>query len=61
MIGLFGKHLVGRFGLVLALFALMVAAVAWRIIDLHVFEQDFLQHQGDARSVRHIPSRRTAA
>lgn len=55
MIGLFGKHLVGRFGLVLALFALMVAAVAWRIIDLHVFEQDFLQHQGDARSVRHIP------
>lgn len=55
MIMLPGKEIPGRFLLVLALFVCMVAAVVWRIVDLHVFEQDFLQHQGDARSVRHIP------
>ena len=45
----------GRFGFVLILLALMVGALAWRIVDLHVFDHDFLQGQGDARSVRHIP------
>jgi len=44
-----------RFRLVLALLALMVAAIAWRIVDLHVFDHDFLKEQGDARSLRHIP------
>jgi len=43
-----------RFRLVLALLGLMVAAIAIRIVDLHVFDHDFLQGQGDARSVRHI-------
>ncbi|CAN7287695.1 penicillin-binding transpeptidase domain-containing protein [Pseudomonas solani] len=44
-----------RFRVVLALLALMVAAISWRIVDLHVIDRDFLKGQGDARSVRHIP------
>lgn len=44
-----------RFRLVLGLLALMVGAIAWRIIDLQVVDRAFLKGQGDARSVRHIP------
>lgn len=44
-----------RFRIVLALLALMIGALAWRIVDLQVIDQGFLQNQGDARSVRHIP------
>ncbi len=44
-----------RFRVVLALLAAMVGAIAWRIIDLHVVDHDFLKGQGDARSVRHVP------
>ena len=44
-----------RFRLVLAVLGLMVAAISWRIVDLHVIDRDFLQDQGDARSVRHLP------
>ncbi|MDD5442332.1 MAG: penicillin-binding protein 2, partial [Pseudomonas fluorescens] len=44
-----------RFRLMLGLLALMVAAIAWRIIDLQVVDRDFLIGQGDARSLRHIP------
>ncbi|MDX5372230.1 MAG: penicillin-binding protein 2 [Pseudomonadaceae bacterium] len=55
MIGLEGALYPWRFRLVLVLLALMVGAIAWRIVDLHVIDQDFLQAHGDARSVRHIP------
>ncbi|MBD9457282.1 penicillin-binding protein 2 [Pseudomonas sp. PDM05] len=44
-----------RFRLMLGLLALMVGAIAWRIIDLQVIDRDFLIGQGDARSLRHIP------
>ncbi|WP_312450321.1 peptidoglycan D,D-transpeptidase FtsI family protein [Stutzerimonas nitrititolerans] len=44
-----------RFRIVLALLALMVGAIAWRIVDLQVLDQEFLKGQGDARSVRHVP------
>ena len=44
-----------RFRLVLLLLALMVAVIAGRIFELHVFDHDFLKAHGDARSVRHIP------
>ena len=44
-----------RFRLVLVLLVGMAGALAWRIVDLHVFDHDFLKEQGDARSVRHIP------
>ncbi|MES2820629.1 MAG: penicillin-binding protein 2 [Pseudomonadota bacterium] len=43
-----------RMRLVLILLVGMVGAIAWRIIDLQVFDHDFLQGQGDARSMRHI-------
>ncbi|WP_252274631.1 peptidoglycan D,D-transpeptidase FtsI family protein [Pseudomonas subflava] len=55
MIGLEGALYPWRFRLVLGLLALMVGAIAWRIVDLHVIDHDFLQAHGDARSVRHIP------
>ena len=44
-----------RFRLVLGLLGIMVAAIAWRIVDLQVIDHDFLKGQGDARSLRHIP------
>lgn len=44
-----------RFQLVLGLLAIMVGAICWRIVNLQVFDHDFLQAHGDARSVRHIP------
>ncbi len=44
-----------RFRIVLALLALLVGTIAWRIVDLQVMNQGFLKEQGDARSVRHIP------
>ncbi|XKV51184.1 penicillin-binding protein 2 [Pseudomonas sp. nanlin1] len=43
-----------RFRLMLALLALMVGAIAWRIFALQVVDRDFLIGQGDARSMRHI-------
>jgi cell division protein FtsI (penicillin-binding protein 3) len=55
MMGLEGALYPWRFRLVLLLLALMVGAIAWRIVDLQVFDQSFLQAHGDARSVRHIP------
>ncbi|MBV2134408.1 penicillin-binding protein 2 [Pseudomonas sp. MAP12] len=44
-----------RFRLVIVLLLGMVAVISWRIVDLHVFDHDFLKAHGDARSVRHIP------
>jgi cell division protein FtsI (penicillin-binding protein 3) len=55
MIRLEGALYPWRFRLVLLLLAVMVGAIAWRIVDLQVFDQSFLQAHGDARSVRHIP------
>ncbi|BBP81580.1 peptidoglycan D,D-transpeptidase FtsI [Pseudomonas sp. No.21] len=55
MINLEGALYPWRFRVVLVLLALMVAAISWRIVDLHVIDRDFLKGQGDARSVRHIP------
>lgn len=42
----------GRRRFVLALFACAFGALAWRAVDLQVFNQDFLQNQGDARHLR---------
>ncbi|WP_417705739.1 peptidoglycan D,D-transpeptidase FtsI family protein [Pseudomonas sp.] len=55
MIGLEGALYPWRFRLVLVLLALMVCAIAWRMLDLQVLDHDFLKAHGDARSVRHIP------
>jgi cell division protein FtsI (penicillin-binding protein 3) len=43
-----------RFRVVIALLAVMVGAICWRIIDLQVVDRAFLKGQGDARSLRHI-------
>lgn len=43
---------VGRKRFVLALFASAFVALVWRAVDLQVFNQDFLQNQGDARHLR---------
>lgn len=44
-----------RFRLVLGGIGLLVAAIAWRIVDLQWVDRDFLQAHGDARSLRNIP------
>lgn len=54
MIGLEGALYPWRFRLVLGLLGIMIAVIAWRIVDLQIIDQDFLKGQGDARSVRHI-------
>jgi cell division protein FtsI (penicillin-binding protein 3) len=55
MMNLQGALYPWRFRIVLVLLALLVGAIAWRIVDLQVMDQGFLKGQGDARSVRHIP------
>ncbi len=42
----------GRLSFVLAVLLLATAALFWRMVDLHVFDQPFLKHQGDARHLR---------
>ena len=60
MIRLEGALYPWRFRLVLALFAFLVVALVGYIVKLQVLDRDFLQKQGDARSVRHmqIPAHR---
>lgn len=45
----------GRFKFVLVLIALMVAIIAWKLLDRHIINNEFLKLQGDLRSVRYIP------
>lgn len=41
-----------RFGTVLGVFLLVVAGLGWRLVDLHVVDNDFLRKQGDVRTIR---------
>lgn len=41
-----------RYSLLVTALLSVVVALGWRVISLHVFEQDFLRHQGEARTVR---------
>lgn len=41
-----------RFGSVVGVFLVVVAALGWRLVDLHVVDQEFLRHQGDVRTIR---------
>lgn len=43
-----------RFQVVLGLLALIVGVIAWRIIELQVFDHKFLMAHGDARSLRYL-------
>lgn len=45
-------HYDGRLRFVLGLLGLATAVLMWRVVDLHVLNRDFLQHQGDARALR---------
>lgn len=44
-----------RLVLVYVLLALGVAALLWRVVDLHVVQRDTLRREGDARAVRVVP------
>ncbi len=44
-----------RVYLVLSVMGACVFAIAWKLSGLHVFQRDFLQGQGDARTIRTIP------
>lgn len=41
-----------RFGSVLGVFLLVVVVLGWRLVDLQVVDNDFLQRQGDVRTIR---------
>ncbi|BES72684.1 peptidoglycan D,D-transpeptidase FtsI [Marinobacter nanhaiticus D15-8W] len=41
-----------RHASVLGLFLAVMVVLAWRLVDLHVVDQDFLRKQGDVRTVR---------
>lgn len=43
---------VWRHATVLGVFLLVTVALAWRLVDLHVVDQDFLRKQGEARTTR---------
>ena len=43
---------ISRAHLVIAFFGLLVIAMCTRIVFLHLFDRDFLQDQGDARTIR---------
>ena len=49
------KPLAWRLYLILTCMALCVVAVAWQLTNLHILDKDFLQGQGDARTVRTDP------
>ncbi|WP_417566039.1 peptidoglycan D,D-transpeptidase FtsI family protein [Marinobacter sp.] len=41
-----------RFGSVLGVFLLVIGVLGWRLVDLHVVDNDFLRKQGDVRTIR---------
>ncbi|MDI9246269.1 penicillin-binding protein 2 [Marinobacter sp. CHS3-4] len=41
-----------RYGTVLGVFLAVVSVLAWRLVDLHVVDQEFLRQQGDVRTIR---------
>ncbi|MDX1755759.1 MAG: penicillin-binding protein 2 [Marinobacter sp.] len=41
-----------RFGSVVGVFLVVVGVLAWRLVDLHVVDQEFLRRQGDVRTIR---------
>ncbi len=44
-----------RLALIWLLLALAAGLLLWRVVDLHIFNQAFLQGQGDARHLRVVP------
>ena len=44
-----------RVYLVLSMMFFCVMVIAWKVSTLHITERDFLQDQGDARTIRNVP------
>jgi cell division protein FtsI (penicillin-binding protein 3) len=44
-----------RLYLVLSMMFVCVMVIAWKVSTLHITERDFLQDQGDARTIRNVP------
>ena len=44
-----------RLYLVLSMMFFCVMVIAWKVSTLHITERDFLQGQGDARTIRNVP------
>jgi len=53
-------HYDGRLRFVLGALGLATVVLMWRVVDLHVFNREFLQNQGDARALRvvEVPAHR---
>lgn len=53
-------HYDGRLRFVLVILGLASTLLMWRMVDLHVFNREFLQDQGDARALRvvEVPAHR---
>ncbi|MDP6654317.1 MAG: penicillin-binding protein 2 [Gammaproteobacteria bacterium] len=51
------SHFFQQWRLFLVLFAMLlcVIAIGWKVSALHILERDFLQGQGDARTIRTVP------
>ncbi|EON91352.1 penicillin-binding protein 3 [Marinobacter lipolyticus SM19] len=41
-----------RYGSVLGVFLLVVGVIGWRLVDLHIVDNEFLRKQGDVRTIR---------
>lgn len=48
------EFLVWRYYFIIAIIAVAVAGLIWRVIDLTIFNQHFLRHQGDERFLREV-------
>ena len=44
-----------RLHLVLFFMSLCVLMIAWKVSNLHITDRDFLQGEGDARTIRTVP------
>jgi len=44
-----------RFGVVLGVFLLVMVGIGWRLVDLHLVDNEFLRQQGDVRTLRVEP------
>jgi len=44
-----------RFGVVLGVFLLVMTGISWRLVELHLVDNEFLRQQGDVRTLRVEP------
>lgn len=49
------RNFAGRRRFLLMVFMMLSGVLAWRLVDLHVIDREFLKNQGDARALRTVP------